>query len=129
MSAVDVPELNGLPGGPMGAIGMAIGAIGGGFIFLRQYLSRGAADRADDAGRVSAINVYKELLEAERAARLTADKRADDFARERNEAITMLGKLQGQIEAMQRQLEHATTEIAGLENRVRELTEQVHAKT
>ncbi|WP_156362881.1 hypothetical protein [Xylophilus sp. Leaf220] len=126
---MDVPELNGLPGGPMGAIGMAIGAIGGGFIFLRQYLSRGAADRADDAGRVSAINVYKELLEAERAARLTADKRADDFARERNEAITMLGKLQGQIEAMQRQLEHATTEIAGLENRVRELTEQVHAKT
>ncbi|KQM79810.1 hypothetical protein [Xylophilus sp. Leaf220] len=126
---MDVPELNGLPGGPMGAIGMAIGAIGGGFIFLRQYLSRGAADRADDAGRVSAINVYKELLEAERVARLTADKRADDFARERNEAITMLGKLQGQIEAMQRQLEHATTEIAGLENRVRELTEQVHAKT
>lgn len=126
---MDVPELNGLPGGPVGAIGMAIGAIAGGFIFLRQYLSRGAADRADDAGRVSAINVYKELLEAERAARLTADKRADDFARERNEAITMLGKLQGQIEAMQRQLEHATSEIAGLENRVRELTEQVHAKT
>ncbi|PYE79450.1 hypothetical protein [Xylophilus ampelinus] len=126
---MDVPELNGLPGGPMGAIGMAIGAIGGGFIFLRQYLSRGAADRADDAGRVSAINVYKELLEAERAARALADKRADDFARERNEAITMMGQLQGQLAGMQRQLEHATSEIASLENRVRELTEQVHAKT
>jgi|GEM_PF-6109374 len=126
---MDGPDLNSLPGGPFGALGAAAAAIGGGFIFLRQYLSRGAADRADDAGRVSAINVYKELLEAERAARALADKRADDFARERNEAITMMGKLQGQLEGMQRQLQQATEEIAGLENRVRQLTEQVHAKS
>ncbi|ATG93098.1 chemotaxis protein [Paracidovorax citrulli] len=104
-------------------------AIASGFLFLRQYLSRGAADRADDAGRVSAINVYKELLEAERAARAQADKRADEFAKERNEAVTALGKLQGQLEGMQRQLQHATEEITSLQAQVRELTEQVHAKT
>ena len=126
---MDSPDLNAFPGGPFGALGAAATTIASGFLFLRQYLSRGAADRADDAGRVSAINVYKELLEAERAARALADKRADDFARERNEAVTTLGKLQGQLEAMQRQLQQATEEIAGLENRVRQLTEQVHAKT
>lgn len=126
---MDDLNMNGVPGGPFGVLVTAAAAIGGGFVFLRQYLSRGAADRADDAGRVSAINVYKELLEAERAARVQADKRADDFARERNEAITMMGKLQGQLEGMQRQLQQATEEIAGLENRVRQLTEQVHAKS
>lgn len=121
-------DLNAMPGGPLGVLATAAAAITGGFIFLRQFLSRGAAERADDAGRVSAINVYKELLEAERAARALADKRADDFARERNEAITMMGKLQGQLEGMQRQLQAATEEISSLENRVRQLTEQVYAK-
>lgn len=121
-------DLNAMPGGPLGALVGAATAITGGFIFLRQFLSRGAADRADDAGRVSAINVYKELLEAERAARALADKRADDFARERNEAITMMGKLQGQLEGMQRQLQLATEEISSLQKQVRQLTEQVHAK-
>lgn len=121
-------DLNAMPGGPLGAMAGAATAIAGGFIFLRQFLSRGAADRADDAGRVSAINVYKELLEAERAARLLAEKRADDFAHQRNEAIAMMGKLQGQLEGMQRQLQAATEEISSLESRVRQLMEQVHAK-
>ncbi|ABM32933.1 hypothetical protein QRO08_09735 [Paracidovorax citrulli] len=126
---MDSPDLNNFPGGPFGALGAGMTAIASGFLFLRQYLSRGAADRADDAGRVSAINVYKELLEAERAARAQADKRADEFAKERNEAVTALGKLQGQLEGMQRQLQHATEEITSLQAQVRELTEQVHAKT
>lgn len=126
---MDSPDLNNFPGGPFGALGAGAAAVASGFLFLRQYLSRGAADRADDAGRVSAINVYKELLEAERAARAQADKRADDFARERNEAVTTLGRLQGQLETMQRQLQTATEEITSLQAQVRELTEQVHAKT
>ena len=66
---MESPDLNNFPGGPFGALGALSTAVVSGFLFLRQYLSRGAADRADDAGRVSAINVYKELLEAERAAR------------------------------------------------------------
>lgn len=125
---MESPDLSNFPGGPFGALGALSTAVVSGFLFLRQYLSRGAADRADDAGRVSAINVYKELLEAERAARAQADKRADDFARERNEAITALGKLQGQLEGMQRQLQNATDEITSLQAQVQKLTEQVHAK-
>lgn len=115
---MDSPDFNSMPGGVGGALTAALASVAGGWLFLRQYLSRGAADRADDAGRVSAINVYKELLEAERIARASADKRADDFARERNEAVTTLGRLQGQMEAMQRQLIQATEEIAALRAQV-----------
>lgn len=125
---MDAPDLNTLPGGPFGVLATAAAAIGGGFIFLRQYLSRGAADRADDAGRVSAINVYKELLEAERAARALADKRADDFAHERNEAIKALGEMQGQLTAMAGQLSEQTKELARLRDQVRTLEEQINAK-
>ena len=125
---MDAPDLNSLPGGPFGALGAAVAAIGGGFLFLRQYLSRGAADRADHAGRVSAINVYKELLEAERMARAEADKRADGFARERNEAVTALGELRGQLAAMSRQLSDQNDELGGLREQVRALKEQIDAK-
>ena len=66
-----------MPSTTIGLLGTVGAAVIAGAIFLRQYLSRGAADRAYDASRISAINVYNELLEAERAARALADRRQD----------------------------------------------------
>ncbi|GKS83208.1 chemotaxis protein [Acidovorax sp. SUPP1855] len=125
---MEPPDLNSVPGGPFAALSAAAAAIAGGAVVFRQWLSRGAADRADDAGRVSAINVYKELLEAERLARAEADKRADGFAKERNDAVTALGELRGQLAAMSRQLEDQNAELGALREQVRALKEQIDAK-
>ena len=126
---MDLNDMSSLmPTSTTGLLGTVGAAVIAGAIFLRQYLSRGAADRADDAGRISAINVYKELLEAERAARALADQRADGFAKERNEAVTVMGELRGQLKAVTEQLKDQTDELAALRSQVRGLKEQIDAK-
>ncbi|MFA9287990.1 hypothetical protein ACCQ08_24650 [Comamonas sp. SY3] len=102
----------------LGAIG---GTIAGGVLFLRQYLSGAAAERANDSGQIAAINVWRQVAEAAQAQATAERGRADQFAKERNEAIELVGTLKGQLAEMNRQL-------AVLQTKVDQLTEQLNAK-
>lgn len=65
----------------------------GGFLWLRKFLSKDAADRAmDNADIGSRLN---ELLDSEREARKLAEARADQFAKERNELAAAVGRMGG----------------------------------
>lgn len=125
---MDVPDISTLPGGPFAAIGGVLGVIAAGAIYFRQYLSGAAAARASDDGQIAALQVYKDLLESATKRQAEAELRADRFAQERNDAVAAVGRLEGQIAALTRQLEIQTQEIAALHEQVRALKEQVHAK-
>lgn len=67
---------------------------------LRKWLSRDAVDRASDSAALQTIERLQSLLDAERIARREAERRADQFAHERNELVEKLGELRGQILAL-----------------------------
>lgn len=118
---MDPTTLNALPGGPLTAIGAALGLVAAGAVYFRQYLSGAAAARASDDGQIAALQVYKDLLDAATRRQAEAELRADMFAKERNDAVAALGRLEGQIAAM-------TREIVALHEQVRALKEEVNAK-
>lgn len=94
-------------------VGTLLSAAAGWRIY-RSQSSNDAVTRANNEANVSAIETYKDLLETERAARKESDQRADRFAEERNEAWKEVYKMQGQIEALTRQVEAQNLEIARL---------------
>lgn len=102
-------------------LGAIAGTIAGGALFLRQYLSGAAAERASDSGQIAALDVYKSMVSELRTALAEANARADQFAKERNEAIELAGTLKGQIAELNRQVE-------GLRVQVGQLMEQLNAK-
>lgn len=113
-TAITVAEAAGSKFGPLGyVVVLLILGVGSGIYWLlarnQQRLSGADAD-----GQIEALAVYKEMLRAEREARVTAETRADQFARELREALQQLGELKGQLQAM-------TAELA----RVRQELEQV----
>ncbi|WP_046059695.1 hypothetical protein [Paracidovorax citrulli] len=124
-----MPELNGLPGGWWTVVGGALGTITAAGLYLRQYLSAAAVQRASDAGQIAALGVYKELLGDAIKRATDAETRADGFAKERNEALQNLGRMEGQLAAVRRQLDEALSRIAELTALVTQLREQVDAKT
>lgn len=72
----------------------------GAFLWLRKWLSRDAADRAMDNADIGVVRRLNELLDIERDARREAQARADQFAKERNELVITVGRLEGKIEAL-----------------------------
>ena len=97
----------------------------GGFLWLRKFLSKDAADRAMDTADIGLVRRLNELLDSEREARLQAEARADQFAKERNELAAAVGRMEGKIEALtgqvERLIEKVTTqseEIARLRPRI-----------
>ncbi|MQR02332.1 chemotaxis protein [Glaciimonas soli] len=100
-----------VPGGTSGVIGSIAAAVFACFIFLRKYLASDAAARADDLGKVSALDLYKQLLESERTARISADARADQFAKERNEAWQMMGDMRGELMALREEVKQLRDQI------------------
>jgi flagellar biosynthesis/type III secretory pathway protein FliH len=123
-----MPELNGLPGGWWTAIGGGIGVISAAALYLRQYLSGAAAQRASDAGQITALSVYQQLLADAIKRAAEAESRADGFAKERNEALQNLGRMEGRLAGVQQQLEEALARIADLTAQVTQLREHVDAK-
>ncbi len=106
-------------------LGGIAGTIAGGALFLRQYLSGAAAERASDTGQIAALDVYKSMVGELRTALAEANTRADQFAKERNEAIEIVGTLKGQLSEMTRQLELQGREL----NELRAQVEKLNAKT
>ena len=83
----------------------------GGFLWLRKFLSKDAADRAMDNADIGTVLRLNELLDSEREARKLAEARADQFAKERNDLAATVGRMEGKIEAL-------TSQVANLTERV-----------
>ena len=82
-----------------------------GFLWLRKFLSKDAADRAMDNADIFTLRRLNELLDSEREARKLAEARADQFAKERNDLAATVGRMEGKIEAL-------TSQVASLTERV-----------
>lgn len=110
-TAIAVAEAAGSKFGPIGyVVVMLVVGLGTGIYWLlarnQQRLSGADAD-----GQIEALSVYKEMLKAEREARVTAETRADQFARELREALQQLGELKGQLQAMTAELGRVRQEL------------------
>jgi len=110
-TAIAVAEAAGSKFGPIGyVVVLLIVGLGTGIYWLlarnQQRLSGADAD-----GQIEALSVYKEMLKAERDARVTAETRADQFARELREALQQLGELKGQLQAMTAELGRVRQEL------------------
>lgn len=83
----------------------------GAFLWLRKWLSRDAADRAMDNADIGVVRRLNELLDIERDARREAQARADQFAKERNELVVTVGRLEGKIEALTSRGSHPPRQV------------------
>lgn len=84
----------------------------GGFLWLRKWLSRDAADRAMDTADIGVVRRLNELLDSEREARKLAEARADQFAKERNDLAATVGRMEGKIEALTSQVGQLTERVS-----------------
>jgi hypothetical protein len=110
-TAIAVAEAAGSKFGPIGyVVVMLIVGLGTGIYWLlarnQQRLSGADAD-----GQIEALSVYKEMLKAEREARVVAETRADQFARELRDALQQLGELKGQLQANTAELGRVRQEL------------------
>ncbi|MBA6091893.1 chemotaxis protein [Pseudomonas monteilii] len=80
----------------------------GAFLWLRKWLSKDAAERAMDSADVAVIRRLTELLDIERDARREAETKADQLARERNELVLTVGRLQSKIMVLSSQLSRSS---------------------
>ncbi|MDN4591265.1 hypothetical protein DBA29_22545 [Xenophilus aerolatus] len=117
-TAIAVAEAAGSKFGPLGyLIVLLILGVGTGIYWLlarnQQRLSG-----ADTEGQIQALAVYKEMLKAERDARVTAEARADQFARELRDALQQLGELKGQLQAMTAELTRVRQELEQVKGQI-----------
>ncbi|WP_368607479.1 chemotaxis protein [Pseudomonas fulva] len=84
----------------------------GGFLWLRKWLSKDAAERAMDTADIGVVRRLNELLDIERVARKEAEARADQFAKERNDLVATVGRLEGKIEALTSQVGQLNERVA-----------------
>jgi peptidoglycan hydrolase CwlO-like protein len=82
------------------------------FLWLRKFLSRDATDRAMDNADIGTVRRLNELLDIERTRANAAEARADQFAKERNDLVAAVGKLEGKIEALSSQVASLTDRVA-----------------
>lgn len=80
----------------------------GAFLWLRKWLSLDAAERAMDNADIAVIRRLTELLDIERDARREAEAKADQLARERNDLVLTVGRLQGKVLALTSQLRRSS---------------------
>lgn len=97
----------------------------GGFIWLRKFLSKDAADRAMDNADIGTVRRLNELLDSEREARKLAETRADQFAKERNDLAISVGRLEGNILALTRQVEQLTDKVTTQSEEISRLRAQL----
>lgn len=83
----------------------------GGFLWLRKFLSKDAADRAMDNADIFTLRRLNELLDSGRVARKEAEARADQFAKERNELAAAVGRMEGKIEGLTIQVAQLTATV------------------
>ncbi len=101
----------------------------GGFLWLRKWLSRDAADRAMDTADIGVVRRLNELLDIEREARKEAEARADQFAKERNELAAAVGRMEGKIEALTGQVSQLTEKVTSQSAEIARLRSQLGGTT
>lgn len=84
----------------------------GAFLWLRKFLSKDATERAMDNADIGTVRRLNELLDSERTRANAAEARADQFAKERNELATAVGRMEGKIEALTSQVAQLTQQVA-----------------
>lgn len=97
----------------------------GGFLWLRKFLSKDAADRAMDTADIGTVRRLNELLDSEREARKLAEARADQFAKERNELAAAVGRMEGKIEALTSQVGQLTEKVTSQSAEIARLRAQL----
>jgi chromosome segregation ATPase len=97
----------------------------GGFLWLRKFLSKDATDRAMDNADIGTVRRLNELLDSEREARKLAEARADQFAKERNDLAISVGRLEGNILALTRQVEQLTDKVTTQSEEISRLRSQL----
>ncbi|KVE36374.1 hypothetical protein [Burkholderia sp. TSV86] len=105
-------ELKGVVGGVL-AVAMSI------VIWMWRERSQREMTGADASGQIKALAVYEGLLKAEREARMSADQRVDQFAKERNDAYQQVWELKGQLKGALEQLEGQNRELMLSQERIR----------
>ncbi|MBX8534549.1 DUF3450 domain-containing protein [Pseudomonas cichorii] len=97
----------------------------GGFLWLRKFLSKDAADRAMDNADIGTVRRLNELLDSEREARKEAEARADQFAKERNELAAAVGRMEGRIDALTSQVAQLTDKVTSQSQEISRLRTQL----
>ncbi|MEE4093411.1 DUF3450 domain-containing protein [Pseudomonas viridiflava] len=97
----------------------------GGFLWLRKFLSKDAADRAMDNADIGTVRRLNELLDSERLARKEAEARADQFAKERNELAAAVGRMEGRIDALTSQVAQLTDKVTSQSSEISRLRTQL----
>ena len=111
-AATAVSALSNLGGaGTIGAVVAGAIAI---LLALKPLLSRIKLSTSMDQGQINALDRLGQMLNEERAARRLAEERADRFAAERNEAIQKIGKLEGEVHALQSRVDDLTRQISAI---------------
>ena len=95
----------------------------GGILWLKRYLQKDATERAMDNADIGTVRRLNELLDSERSRANAAEARADQFAKERNDAVAAVGRMEGKIEAL-------TSQVAQLTQRVTQQSDEItHLRT
>ncbi|MFK3943931.1 chemotaxis protein [Pseudomonas monteilii] len=97
----------------------------GGLLWLKKFLAKEATERAMDNADIGTVRRLNELLDSEREARKLAEARADQFAQERNELTRSMGKLEGNILALTRQVEQLTEKVTSQSEEISRLRAQL----
>jgi predicted nuclease with TOPRIM domain len=104
----------------------------GAFLWLRKFLSKDAADRAMDNADIGTVRRLNELLDSEREARkverearIQAEARADQFAKERNELAAAVGRMEGRIDALTSQVAQLTDKVTSQSQEISRLRTQL----
>lgn len=105
--------------GPLAAILAGIG-----YFLWRDRPGRKLAD-ADSDGSVDAISEWKGIAQELRTANKELAERADAFARERNERVAELGKLQAQIAEMSALIKSQSEQLDKARGEIQRLTQEI----
>lgn len=94
------------------------------YAFMRRVKKDAREDKVADAGAEAEISVLEQLrnqLNYERDHSAELGKTIDRLADERNEAVQMAGKLEGEVTALTQQVEHLSEQVSELQRENEEL--------
>lgn len=109
--------------------GGSVTVILGGLLWLRRFLSRDAADRAMDSADIGTVRRLNELLDSERRARIAAEGRTDQFAKERNVLAVAVGRMEGKLEALANQVVTLTEKVSSQSEEISRMRFQLGGPT
>jgi chromosome segregation ATPase len=108
---MDMPSL---PDNWLGQAITALGVVGGAVMYARKKISADRLAIAGDNADMGSIARLQAQLDRAEAARADAEKRADDFADQRNKLIDQIGEMKGQLAALTEKVNSLTEEVARL---------------